>query len=155
MTRMTSNSLLISFNCRQFLVLIWTCTNVCNDKLSDTQWVIYNNHAIVIYCSVLTFWIDKTQTYILVCKDHFQSYLGSHMYITDLIFIRFKVEFRFFNSGFYRYDSFFIVYSILPIADFRFFVVLLKWGLILSKHHATTRSQSTIWSPHFLTFQML
>jgi hypothetical protein len=37
---------------------------------------------------------------------------------TDLMFV------RFFYSGFYRYDSFFVVYSILPIADFRFFVGL-------------------------------
>jgi hypothetical protein len=49
---------------------------------------------------------------------------------SDLIFVRFKAEFHFFYSGFYHYDSFFIVYSILPIADFRFFVVLVKSGLI-------------------------
>ena len=49
--------------------------------------------------------------------------------LSDLIFVRFKAEFRFFYSGFYCYDSFFIVYSILPIADFRFFVVLKKSGL--------------------------
>ena len=51
---------------------------------------------------------------------------------TDLIFVRFKAGFRFFYSGFYRCDSFFIVYSILPIADFRFFVVLVKSGLNIS-----------------------
>ena len=49
--------------------------------------------------------------------------------MSDLIFVCFKAEFCFFYSGFYRYDSFFIIYSILPIADFRFFVVLVKSGL--------------------------
>ena len=53
------------------------------------------------------------------------------VYSADLIFVRFKVEFCFFYDGFYRYDSFVIVYSILPIADFHFFVVLVKSGLIL------------------------
>ena len=50
-------------------------------------------------------------------------------YITDLIFFpAFKR-----NSGFYRYDSFFIVYSILPLADVRFFFVgFVKSGLYIS-----------------------
>ena len=43
--------------------------------------------------------------------------------VTDLIFVRFKVEFRFFYSGFYRYDSFFIVYSILPILPISAFLL--------------------------------
>ena len=36
------------------------------------------------------------------------------------------------NSRFCHCDSFFIVYSILPIADFHFFVVLVKSGLSLA-----------------------
>jgi hypothetical protein len=50
---------------------------------------------------------------------------------SDLIFVRFKAEFRFFYSVFYHYDSFFIVYSILPIANYRLFVGLVKSGLCI------------------------
>ena len=50
--------------------------------------------------------------------------------ITDLIFVRFKAEFHFFIPDFTVVIPFFyIVYSILLIADFRFFVVLVKSGL--------------------------
>jgi hypothetical protein len=66
-------------------------------------------------CSIIIFFGDQTSWFIY----------------TDLIFVLFKAEFRFFYSGSYRYDSFFIVYSILLIADFRFFVVLVKSGLYI------------------------
>jgi hypothetical protein len=68
-------------------------------------------------CSIIIFFGNQTSRFIY----------------TDLIFVLFKAEFRFFYSGFYRYESFFIVYSILPIADFRFFVVLVKSGLYISR----------------------
>ena len=58
-------------------------------------------------------------------------FLRITQYITDLIFFHFEAEFRYFYSGFYRYDSFFTVYSMLLLADFRFFVGFVKSGLIL------------------------
>jgi hypothetical protein len=60
----------------------------------------------------------------------------SELALSDLIFSRFKAEFCFFYSGFYCYDSFFIVYSILLLADFCFFVGFVKSGL----HYETASS---------------
>ena len=57
-----------------------------------------------------------------------------NMYKTDLIFVRIKAEFRFFFRRilpFYHYDSFFYsIFNTSDFADFRFFVVLVKSGLI-------------------------
>ena len=55
----------------------------------------------------------------------------------DLIFVRFKAEFRFFfSSDFTVLPLRFLFYSIFntsDFADFRFFVVLVKSGLVMSE----------------------
>ena len=77
-------------------------------------------------------WLGQAHKYCKVYLIHGTPCPTTHHYPIFIYrpdFRRFKTEFRFFYSGFYRYDSFFIVYSILLIADFHFFVVLVKSGL--------------------------
>jgi len=78
------------------------------------------------------------------------------LFQSDLIFFHFIAEFRFFYSGFYHYDSFFIVYSILLLADFRFFVGFVKSGLFseltLTKHVDLVQSGH---HHHFINIQLV
>ena len=76
--------------------------------------------------------VVRNQRHLQFTNDSYFRWLVWFMvFNTDMIFVRFKEEFRFFFSRFYRYDSFFIVYSILPILPISaFFVVLVKSGLL-------------------------
>ena len=126
----------------------YTIHNIDPDKLVEWDSV----ELIVSYCQSFSYrssfsllinrswqwWIKCTPSCIsspflqwLPCRGMASLKVHNLIVSSDLIFVRFKAEFRFFYSGFYRYDSFFIVYSKLPIADFHFLVVLVKSGLYL------------------------
>ena len=114
----------------------WKCslqkTNFCGDLSCKFVWYQCSFRGIVnlfgTHYKSVWYWYSFRVMLIVNLLGAHSKFIWFSLLISDLIFVRFKAEFRFFLFRillFYHYDSFFKVYSILPILPISAFLLSL------------------------------